>query len=138
MKVEWRKPVEYAVSYIDVEIPVEQDDIEEGCIDADCFGLSGGKLRLRLDVDNKCVVDWPEGEVATIHLKARDEGTYRVISHEGKILREDDGYVPSFVPGEYGDYFSCRIDAKGNVLQYNGNKWRPQSDDIQEWLEQED
>lgn len=64
-----------------------------------------------------------EVEPATMHvyLKVRDEFSFKVTDiHSQVIVEQEDGYVPSFFPGEYGDYVDLKIDVRtGQIINWD-------------------
>lgn len=66
-----------------------------------------------------------------IHLKCRDEFTMRVDDADGDVLKHYEGYVPSVVPGDYGDYLNLVIDVETGMIK----NWRkPTSQELKEFL----
>lgn len=68
-----------------------------------------------------------------VHLKVSDRFTASLESSTGaEIFDQDDGYVPSFMPGEhYGDYVILDIDIDtGQITNWN----KPSAEQIQEWI----
>ena len=62
-------------------------------------------------------------KITTIKLcgKTSDMCQIRLVDDKGKIVADKDGYVPDFIPGEYGDYIILDIDVKsGRILN-----WKP-------------
>jgi hypothetical protein len=57
-----------------------------------------------------------------IQAKCSDLYSHTIFTKEGKVYRQYDGYVPSFMPGEhYGDYLCLDIDPyTGKILN-----WKP-------------
>lgn len=53
-----------------------------------------------------------------IHLKVTDRFSYELVSDKGEVIHEqDDGYVPSFMPGQhYGDYVILDIDIDSGLV----------------------
>lgn len=77
-------------------------------------------------------------KVLELHLKVRDEFTATLKDESGSIIKEqDDGYVPSFMPGEhYGDYVILNIDVTtGQIINWDPAKFQR---DVGEWIEGED
>lgn len=78
-----------------------------------------------------------EAKVLKIYCKVCDNFTASLADQSGdEIHVQEDGYVPSFMPGEhYGDYLILDIDLDtGKVLN-----WEPPSaEQIQEWIEKDD
>lgn len=56
----------------------------------------------------------------TIHMKVRDEFNCELFDSEGVSLKDYEGYVPSFMPGQhYGDYLILDIDIDtGKILNW--------------------
>ena len=72
-----------------------------------------------------------------IHLKVSDRFTASLESGGGtEIFNQDDGYVPSFMPGEhYGDYVILDIDIDtGQITNWK----KPSAEDIEEWISDEE
>ena len=61
----------------------------------------------------------------SIHCKVSDRFTYSIQDEQGeRLFRQDDGYVPSFMPGEhYGDYIILEIDLETGFV----TNWVPPS-----------
>lgn len=60
-----------------------------------------------------------EVEPATmrVYLKVRDEFGFKLTDiHSQVIVEQEDGYVPSFFPGEYGDYVDLKIDVRTGMI----------------------
>lgn len=59
--------------------------------------------------------------------KIRDEGSYTFYDADGDMVKEYEGYVPDFVPGEYGDYIDLMIDLEtGQILNWDADEVRRQ------------
>lgn len=74
-------------------------------------------------------------EAKTLHIycKVCDNFTaWLADQNADEIHRQDDGYVPSFMPGDhYGDYLILDIDLDtGKILNWKA----PTAEDIQEWV----
>lgn len=56
-----------------------------------------------------------------IHLKVRDEFSCRIKDNQGNEVKDYEGYVPSFMPGEhYGDYVILDIDIEtGRITNWD-------------------
>jgi hypothetical protein len=71
-----------------------------------------------IDIQTGTVINWPVGTVADIHFKVCDQGVYRLVDADGKVVKEIDGYVPGIMCPEdsgYGDYIIMKIDANGKI-----------------------
>ena len=53
-----------------------------------------------------------EAKTLKIHVKVSDRFSCQIVDQDGAVLKDqDDGYVPSFMPGKhYGDYIILDID----------------------------
>ena len=72
-----------------------------------------------------------------VHLKVSDRFTASLESSAGtEIFDQDDGYVPSFMPGDhYGDYVILDIDIDtGQITNWN----KPSAEQIQELISGDD
>lgn len=61
-----------------------------------------------------------EVETMTINIKVRDEFSCTFYDHRGGVVREYNGYVPGFMPGDhYGDYLELEINLEtGKILNW--------------------
>lgn len=61
-----------------------------------------------------------EAKTLSIHLKVCDQFSARLLDQDGEIIKDHDGYVPDFMPGEhFGDYVILEIDIEtGKVLNW--------------------
>lgn len=67
-----------------------------------------------------------------LHCKVADMFTASLVDNQGQtICDQDDGYVPSFMPGEhYGDYVILDIDIDSGLI----TNWKtPKPYQIEEW-----
>lgn len=72
-----------------------------------------------------------------IHLKVSDRFTASLESSTGtEVFDQDDGCVPSFMPGDlYGDYVILDIDIDtGQITNWE----KPTAEDIEEWISGEE
>lgn len=72
-----------------------------------------------------------------IHCKVTDRFTYGLIDSDGaEVYAQDDGYVPSFMPGQhYGDYIILDIDIDtGSITNWS----RPTAEQIEEAIKSEE
>lgn len=62
-----------------------------------------------------------DAKVLKLHIKAVDTGSYTLMDADGTVLKDHDGYVPDFFPGQhYGDYVELNIDIDtGQILNWN-------------------
>lgn len=71
-----------------------------------------------IDLENGCIVDWPNGTIAHIHYKVCDDGTYTLLDKDNSVIFSVDSYVPDCI-GEFGDYIVMDIDEDGNIEDFN-------------------
>ena len=63
-----------------------------------------------------------EPSIMQVYLKVRDEFSFSIKDTNGNVVAEqDEGYVPSFIPGDYGDYVDLRIDVRTGTI----TNWDP-------------
>lgn len=81
----------------------------------DCCGV----WDVVIDIDTGIIAGWPKmGKKSELHLKVTDSGHYELLDGK-KLLSSVDDYVPSCVPGEYGDYIIMTIDGEGRIENWN-------------------
>ncbi len=117
---------------IDVKVPAKLDvaaikisaavRYDEEVIPNDFPFRTGDLWNITVDGDTGKIRDWPKGFSAHVHMKVCDEGNYWLLDKDGKELAHRDGYVPSCIPGSYGDYIEFEIDGDGTVAKWK-NKW---------------
>jgi len=140
MKFEKQEIVEYDVDKIHCMMGVRywEDARVNGEEDTD-----GDKIPLRkgdtwditIDLESGTIENWTKGVVASVHYKVCDAGVYRLISTDGNVVVERDGYVPSFLcPNKngYGDYVIMDIDENGNI-----GEWYISSGDLDDYFQNE-
>lgn len=73
-----------------------------------------------------------EAKILKIHLKVRDCFTASLYDQDGKEIKDYDGYVPGFMPGEhYGDYVILDIDIDSGKI----NNWKqPTQEELQNFI----
>ena len=73
-----------------------------------------------------------EAKVLSIYAKCSDCCASTLKDQNGNEIKEHDGYVPSFMPGEhYGDYIILDIDLDtGKILNWKA----PDAEEIEEWI----
>jgi hypothetical protein len=72
-----------------------------------------------------------------IHVKCSDRFGYEITDQDGqRLFQQDDGYVPSFMPGpHYGDYIILDIDIDTGMVT---NWKKPDAEEIEEIIKGED
>jgi hypothetical protein len=128
MKVEITTPREVEVDAVRITAEIKQEYIDDEDIPADFPGLTGRQLDITLDLNTRKVRGWPEGREAGMHLKLVDSGSYFLLSGNETVKADEGGYVPGWLPSEYGDYLILDVGPDGAV-----KGWEPDEDDIEEW-----
>lgn len=75
-----------------------------------------------------------EAKTLRIHLKVSDRFNAVLEDAQGETIHEqEDGYVPSFMPGDhYGDYVILDVDIDTGTIT---NWKKPAKEDIEKWME---
>lgn len=83
---------------------------------------------------NKMVQQKVDAKILKLHLKVVDNFTAELVSADGEILKDHDGYVPKFMPGEhYGDYVILDIDMdSGQILNWK----TPTAEVVEAWIDE--
>lgn len=74
-----------------------------------------------------------QAKTLMIHCKVSDRFTATLLDQNGEDIHvQEDGYVPSFMPGEhYGDYVILEIDMDTGVI----NNWKkPSAESVEKWI----
>ena len=74
-----------------------------------------------VDIDTGKIHDWPDGDAREMHVKVCDAGTYKLFDDEGNVVAEKQGYVPSIVPNDYGDYVVLSINENGVITNWDSS-----------------
>ena len=81
---------------------------------------------------NKKVEVQVEASTVEIYAKVSDCGFYTLKDQNEEVIHQHDGYVPAWVPGDYGDYLSFRIDLEtGQILNWR----KPTTEELENWIE---
>ena len=71
-----------------------------------------------------------------LHLKVSDRFDATLIDQDGQVLKEHEGYVPGFMPGEhYGDYVILDIDIDSGQIT---NWMQPTAQEIENFINDEE
>lgn len=74
---------------------------------------------MKLNIPKTVEVD---AKVMKIHIKVCDEFACQIVDQDGAVIKDYEGYVPSFMPGEnYGDYLILDIDLDSGMIL----NWEP-------------
>lgn len=72
-----------------------------------------------IDLETGIIVGWPLGTVAKVNYKVRDEGTYTLLSDDGKAIVRFRSYVPACLGDKFNDYICMGIDANGKIANFH-------------------
>ncbi len=119
MHVTVKRPVTIEVTYVEMLLPTDCDDLEENPALNDLLVDDTENMFLSVEIDTGkilgCVAD------CDIMLKVRDSGTYRLFDSKNNMVAEIvEDYVPNgLIPGDYGDYVDLCI-RNGRVENWPG------------------
>lgn len=130
MFITLNRPVEVEVDAIRVEVAVRN---EEEDMPNDFPFREGDMWDVTLDLATKKIRGWPQGRTANLHMKVVDSGNYYLMAADRVESRIMQDYVPSCIPGEYGDYIVFNIGADGTLIG-----WEPLEHKIAEAFFPED
>lgn len=111
-------------SWSSSEINGVEDDYDEPQMPFVEEHLGEKAWHIIINLDNGQITNWPKGTIASIHYKSCDENYINIIDRNANIVKEYDGYVPSFLyPKEngYGDYVIMDIDENGFIQDFDPN-----------------
>lgn len=112
MKITVTIPTEIEVDSIRINIPVRYDEED---IPNDFPLRTGDIWKGTLDLETGRIRNWPEGKEGYLHMKVCDDGIYTLMNGDEEVACINENYVPSCIPGEYGDYVILEIDEHGTV-----------------------
>lgn len=111
------------IKYIKIDIPCRYND-EDILYDfplrvKDEEGKEYDRWVATVDLETGQIQEWPNGKTGELFMKVRDEGYYHLLTPDGKEIASIEGdYVPSAVPGEFGDYVDLRINEEGIITNW--------------------
>lgn len=75
-----------------------------------------------------------EASTLKLHCKVCDRFTASLHDTNGNELKDHDGYVPGFMPGDhYGDYLILDIDIRTGQI----TNWKvPTAEQLEEWIDE--
>lgn len=115
MKIEVRKPVTIEPTAIRIAAAVRYDEED---MPNDFPGRKGDVWHAVVDGATGRIRDWPADRTAEFHMKACDQGTYTLLGAEDDLAEITNDYVPTCIPGEYGDYLIFKIGPDGTVANW--------------------
>ena len=129
-------------SHIEIEAEVRywEDASVNGLIDEDgsrIFGRQGHLWKVRIELTDGIVQDWPPDETAQIHYKVCDQGLYWLTDESGNRLAKWRGsYVPSDFLSHgsegFGDYIILNIEFGGLIAGYRTPRINPEQWEVLE------
>jgi len=131
MKTTIKVEKEVNITRLNMQVAVRYED-EDMPFDAPM--RQGDMWKATIDLDNHCIVAWPQGKTLEFYMKVCDQGSYQLIDdHGNEVLAIENDYVPNnLLPGEYGDYLELKIDENGVITN-----WLP-SPDFSDFMPEED
>jgi len=133
MKIRARIPREINIQFVFVRVPVRygEDDMPKSFP-----GRMGDMWEARINIDTGWIQHWPQGVAHKLHMKVCDQGCYELQDENQRTIASiDRDYVPSWIPGEYGDYIIFDIGPDGVIK--NWDKYAI-AENIAEWLNEYD
>jgi len=116
MKITVDRPQEVDILAIQVNIAVRYDEED---IPNDFPGREGDMWNGIIHIESGKIKGWGGGK-RTLAMKVCDQGSYRLLDCRGIAIAEiDNDYVPSCIPGEYGDYIDFSILEDGTIERWN-------------------
>ena len=115
MKIEAKRITEFEVTAIKCEMAVryEEEDIPND------FPLRKGDMWTGIvDIETGIIRDWPVGKSGHMQMKVCDEGVYTLLGADDVPIESIEGYVPSCIPGSYGDYVDFDIDENSKIANW--------------------
>ena len=96
--------------------------------------LHEGKIKMEMEMQKTVSV---QAKTLKMYLKVSDRFTAELTDQDGETIHtQEDGYVPSFMPGKhYGDYVYIDIDIDSGMVV---NWTKPNKEDLQQWINNED
>lgn len=134
MKLTIKRPIEIEAVAIAMELAVRYDEED---MPNDYPHRKGDMWNIIVDVETGAIRDWPTGiEPRDLYMKVCDQGVYSLLDEDGSVIAKlEDGYVPSCIPGEHGDYIDFKIDANGVITNW---KSECDADSVRESFEIDD
>ena len=115
MKLKVKRVTEIEVTAIECSMAVRYDEED---IPND-FPLRKGDIWVGTVGETGIIRDWPIGKSGELSMKVCDEGSYTLLGKNNDIVAIKEGYVPSCIPGEYGDYVNFEINENGQILRWD-------------------
>ena len=129
-------------THIEVEAEVRywEDASVNGLIDEDgsrIFGRQGDLWKVRIELTDGIVQDWPAGDTAQIHYKVCDQGLYWLTDERGNRLAKWRGH---YVPDDFlchgsegfGDYIILNVEIGGGIAGYRMPRINPEQWEVLE------
>lgn len=84
--------------------------------------IDGEYWKPLIELETGKILNWEQGKEADVYYKVCDDGLYKLLDKDKKIIHSIDGYVPKIMcptkPG-YGDYVIMKIDKDGYIKNFN-------------------
>jgi len=75
-----------------------------------------------ININTGVIINWKKGNVADIHYKCCDDGSYGLLDIDKNLITHREGYVPKILDlykDSYGDYIIMKIDSDGMIRDWN-------------------
>lgn len=135
MKVSFPVMTYIEVTHIEVDAGVRywEDSTVNGNAEDDdepkIFGAEGDRWKVRINLDEGKIEDWPEGMTAEIHYKVCDDGIYWLTDGFGTRLLKREDYVPNdflcHSENGFGDYIIMDVSEEGYIQGYQQPEFDP-------------
>lgn len=126
MKIELKVTKTFDVKFLKAKCGVRywEDATVNGEKDTDGVLIpfrNGDNWEPLIDIEKGLIVNWPNGQTASVHYKCCDDGTYILLDENMSEIVSIEGYVPKIMcPREsgYGDYVIMDIDENGLIQKF--------------------
>lgn len=136
MKLTVKRPQEIEIGLVKIDIqPRYIGDTDEDDLPTDFPLLNEEKTNwvAFVEIDTGRILDWPQGDARSMHVKVCDAGVYTLLTNDLKEIAVRQDYVPNdLIPGSYGDYVELTIDESGVITNW------PRNPDVSVFFESDD
>jgi hypothetical protein len=120
MQLTVNKPTTVIASAIRVSVAVRYNEED---IPNDFPLRTGDMWNGTINISTGLIAEWPPEANAEggyeLHMKVTDNGSYYLLDDEGnELAKRENEYVPSCIPGKYGDYIQLDISPCGVVSNW--------------------
>lgn len=116
MKLEVVTPTEVEFDAIRIAVSVQYGEED---MSNDFPFRNGDMWDVTVGLDDGRIRGWPEGREAEFCMKVCDCGSYYLLSGDKVVAKRENNYVPSCIPGSYGDYIEFKIRGDGSIENWS-------------------